>query len=285
MARNIRITRSLAIVRLQRQLERKSYPRLQMGFIVALTGAAGWLCSFLLLHTGIHSMALRYPLALGGAYVAFLFLLWVWLRTSASDYADLTDPTDLKPRDSGGPLVWRRISASDYADLPDLMPRDSGNTLPSMASGGGGDFGGGGASGSFGGATLKEAVEDAPSTPEVLSAVGDAAGSSFDADELAIPLIAIALAVGLALASLYVVYLAPALFAELLFDGVLSYTLYRRLRTADSQHWLGTAFRRTVLPFGLTAVFLMAVGAALGAFAPGAHSLSEALHYQAPNEP
>lgn len=260
MARNIRITRSLAIVRLQRQLERKSYPRLQMGFIVALTGAAGWLCSFLLLHTGVNSMALRYPLALGGAYVAFLFLLWVWLRTSASDYADLPDLTDLVPRGSGGPL-------------------------PSMASGGGGDFGGGGASGSFGGPTWDDAAMEAPSEPGVLSAVGDAAGSSFDADELAIPLIAIALAVGLALASLYVVYLAPALFAELLFDGVLSYTLYRRLRTADSQHWLGTAFRRTVLPFGLTAVFLVAVGAALGAYAPGAHSLSEAFHYQAPNGP
>lgn len=259
MARNIRITRSLAIVRLQRQLERDSFPRIQMGLIVALTGAAGWLCSFLLLHTGIHSMAWRYPLALGGAYVAFLFLLWVWLRTSASDYADLPDLTDLVPRDAGGPL-------------------------PSMVSGGGGDFGGGGASGSFGGSALDAPTLDAPSDSGVLSSIGDAASSSFDADELAIPLIAIALAIGLALASLYVVYLAPALFAEMLFDGVLSYTLYRRLRTADSSHWLGTAFRRTVLPFGLTAVFLMAVGAALGAYAPGAHSLGEAIHYQAPNE-
>lgn len=49
----------------------------------------------------------------------------------------------------------------------------------------------------------------------------------------------------------------------------------------DCSHWLGTAFRCTVLPFALTALFLMAVGAALGAYAPGAHSLGEALHYTA----
>jgi hypothetical protein len=48
-------------------------------------------------------------------------------------------------------------------------------------------------------------------------------GGAFDADELAIPLIALVLAIGLALASLYVVYMAPVLFAERLFDGVLSY--------------------------------------------------------------
>ena len=95
---------------------------------------------------------------------------------------------------------------------------------------------------------------------------------------MAIPLLAIGLAIGLAFASLYVVYLAPALFAELLFDGVLSYTLYRRLRNTDSSHWLSTAFRRTVLPFALTAVFVALVGAGLAAYAPGAQTLGQALH-------
>ena len=39
-----------AIVRLQRQLEQDTYPRIQMGLIVALTGAAGWVVSVLLLY-------------------------------------------------------------------------------------------------------------------------------------------------------------------------------------------------------------------------------------------
>ncbi|APW44896.1 hypothetical protein RS694_14840 [Rhodoferax saidenbachensis] len=222
-----------------------------MGLIVALTGAAGWLCSFLLLHAGFGSMVVRYPLALCGAYVFFLFLLWLWLRTRAEDYVDLPDPVQGVDLFSGSP----------------------GAPAPSISSGGGGDFAGGGASGSF------DDVGVGPiSEPGVLSSIGDAAGSGLDADELAIPIIAVVLAIGLALASLYVVYLAPALFAELLFDGVLSYTLYRRLRHADSDHWLGTAFRRTVVPFALTAVFLMAVGAAMSVYAPGAHSMGEALH-------
>ena len=250
MTRNLRLTRSLAVVRLRRRLEQESFPRIQMGFIVALTGAAGLLCSFLLLHAGVDGMALRYPLALTAAYAFFLFLLWLWLHTKADDYADLPD-------------------------LMDLVPvRGAGNPAHSFTSGGGADFGGGGASASF----------DAPGTtalPEAkpLSSIGKAADSGFDADELVIPLVAVVLAVGLAFASLYVVYLAPALFAELLFDGVLSYTLYRHLRAADSSHWLSTAFRRTVLPFGLTAVFLVAVGAAMAAYAPGARSIGEVFQH------
>lgn len=251
MPRHIRLTRSLAIVRLQRQLEQDTYPRLQMGLIVALTGAAGWLLSVLLLALGMDQMALRYPAALAGGYLVFLGLLWLWLRTQAQDYNLLPDVVDLALPRSGN-------CGAGEAPLP---------------SGGGGDFAGGGASGHFDASTALPADE-----PGVLSSVGDAVGSVGDADELAIPLLAIALAIGLAFASLYVVYLAPALFAELLFDGVLSYTLYRRLRHADSSHWLSTAFRRTVLPFALTALFVALVGAGLAAYAPGAQTLGQALH-------
>jgi len=254
MTRHVRITRYLAIVRLQRQLEQETYPRLQMGLIVALTGVAGWLLSALLLALGMDQMALRYPVALGGAYLVFLGLLWLWLRTQAQDYQEIPNLVE--------------VNSSSGCDSGAGEVR-----LPSMHSGDGGDFSGGGASGSFDAlATLPEAESD------VLSSVGDAVGSVGDADEFAIPLLAIALAVGLAFASLYVVYLAPALFAELLFDGVLSYTLYRRLRHADSSHWLSTAFKRTVLPFALTAVFVALVGAGLAAYAPGAQTLGQALH-------
>ena len=116
MTRNLRLTRSLAVVRLRRRLEQESFPRIQMGFIVTLTGAAGLLCSFLLLHAGVDGMALRYPLALTAAYAFFLFLLWLWLHTQADDYADLPD-------------------------LMDLVPvRGADNPTPSFSSGGGGDY-------------------------------------------------------------------------------------------------------------------------------------------------
>src|SRR5262249_11899335 len=78
MPGNVRFTRTLAVIRIQRQLERDSFPRIQMTLIVGLTGAAGLLCSFLLLHAGVGHMAVRYPLALVGAYTCFLFLIWLW---------------------------------------------------------------------------------------------------------------------------------------------------------------------------------------------------------------
>ena len=223
-----------------------------MGLIVFLTGASGLLWSFLLLRSGYENMALRYPLALAGSYLFFLFMLWVWLRTKADDYVEMPDLTEFV-RVHGSPA----------------------NASP-MQSGGGGDFGGGGASASFDGSQPMSLIDAEP-----IKAIGDAAGSSFEADELAIPLVAVILAVGLALASLYVVYVAPVLFAELLFDGALSYTLYRHLRVTDSRHWLTTAVRRTALPFALTAVFLVATGAAMTAYAPGARTIGEVIHHSA----
>jgi hypothetical protein len=255
MKRHVPPTRSRyhAVLHLQSQLEERSFPRMQMGFLVGLTGGFGLLASFILLNAGMHSMALRYPLALGLAYLFFLFLLWLWLRSTASDYADIPDVTDCIP--SGGGDIGARPPAP-------------------MSSGSGGQFNGGGAHGSFdpsAGISLNEPMSANP--------LGEAASSVGDADEFTIPLVVILLALGLALASLYVVYLAPSLFAEILFDGALSYSLYRHLRGVGSSHWMGTALRRTLLPFGITAVFLCVVGFAMATYAPGARTVGEVMHH------
>ncbi|MES2842523.1 MAG: hypothetical protein V4794_19765 [Pseudomonadota bacterium] len=232
------------VQRLQQHLERKGWPRVQMALLVALTGGAGLLASFGLLQTGLHTMWLRYPLALGVAYLVFLGLLWLWLRTNASDFVDAA-PGDL-----------------------DFAPGNI--STPDLVSGEGGDFAGGGASASF----------DAPDTTG-LGSVGEGLDSVADADEFTIPLIVVQLAAGLALSSLYVVYTAPVLFAELLLDGALAATLFRRLRGLAAQHWIETAVNRTALPFVLTALFLGLCGAAMQAYAPDAHSLGEVLQHAA----
>jgi hypothetical protein len=239
------LTRPRLLQRLQQHLERHTWPRAQMALLVALTGAAGLLASFLLLQAGLQTMWLRYPLALGAAYLVFLALLWLWLRTSALDHIDAP----------GG--------LGDPGFAPD------GVSLPTPVSGGGGDFAGGGASASF----------DAPGTGT--SSLGDGLGAVADADDFAIPLVVVMLAVGLALSSLYVVHAAPALFAELLLDGALAATLYRRLRGLESRHWIETAVRRTAGPFLLTALFLVLCGAAMQWYAPHAHSLGDVLQHAA----
>jgi hypothetical protein len=223
-----------------------------MGLIVAATGGVGLLMSFLLLQSGMGSMAVRYPFALAVSYVVFLLLLWAWLRAKEGDFNDIPDISNAMPNLSG-----------------------SGHSVP-FQSGGGGDFGGGGASGSFDGATSQSFVGVDDSAGD---SIGDTLGSVGDADELAIPLIAIVFALGMAVASLYVVYVAPTLFAELLVDGVLSYTLYRHLHKVETHFWLSTAFKRTVFPFLLTAMFLAIMGAAMAHYAPGAKSIGEVIHY------
>lgn len=222
-----------------------------MALIVALTGGFGFLASFTMLRFGVDSMALRYPLALGFAYLVFLFLIWLWLRTSADDYLEVPDITDVVTRQRGSV------------------------GMPDFTSGGGGDFGGGGASGAFDGPTVPK--EEAASAP--LKTVKDAVGAAADAEELAILLVVIALAIGIAFACLYVVYIAPIFFAEVLVDGGLSYVLLRHLRGQEPQHWLASAFRRTVVPFAATAVFLAAMGAAMTAYAPGSKSIGQVIKH------
>jgi hypothetical protein len=75
----------------------------------------------------------------------------------------------------------------------------------------------------------------------------------------------------------FMVYSAPALFAELLVDGVLSASLYRRLRGLETRHWLETALRHTALPFVLAATITSASGWAMALYAPEAHSIGDVI--------
>ncbi len=260
-------SRDEAVGRLRHDLQTHGWPRSQMTLLVALTGGSGLLASFLLLRAGLDSMALRYPLALLMAYGVFLLLLWLWLRTRAEDWTDIPDPG---------------------IGLPDLDRAPSGALhTPTWTPGQGGDFGGGGASASFESPTRAHPLAQSPPVrahggatdasghPDGFGSVSDLA----DADGFAIALLLIALAAGLALSSLYVVYSAPTLLAELLLDGALSATLYHRLRGIERRHWVSTALRRTALPFVLTGLLLVAVGWGLQSAAPGARSLGEALHH------
>lgn len=91
MPRHEPTTRAQWIERMRRRLEQQGWPRLQMLFIVVLTGAAGFAASVALLHLGVRAMALRYALACLVAYVVFLGLLWLWMRLRAHDWLDLPD--------------------------------------------------------------------------------------------------------------------------------------------------------------------------------------------------
>lgn len=245
--------RLYAVQRLRWRLERDSFPRLQMLLLVMVTGGSGLLASYLLLQGGLAPMGWRYPAAFAIAYLVFLTLLWLWLRTRAEDYADFPDLSEQAAPGEGG------IESAS-----------------ACFAGQGGEFGGGGASGGFGNAPGELSIE-ASATKEGGNAIGQALGAAAEGDELAAPLIALVLIGAILLSSIFIVYSAPALFAELLVDGTLSASLYYRLRRLERRHWLETALRHTALPFLLTGLLVTAGGIVLQQTTPEAHSLGEAL--------
>ncbi len=212
------MNRQRAIERLRAVLEHEQYPRLGMLLIVALTGGCGFLASVVLLHAGVGSIALRYPLALCIAYAVFLLLLWIWLRTRAHEpfaAVDADDDDDAPPPDQQRPRV------------------------------------------------------DVDSSPlDVLGYL----------DDIGLPIVIGVLVLAALFASLWIVYAAPALLAELLFDAVLAAGLYRRLRRSEARHWLDTAVRRTFVPFVLMLAGLVAFGLGVRHWYPDAHSIGELLH-------
>jgi hypothetical protein len=241
--------RTRAARRLQHLLLSRSHPRLQMTLLLSATGLAGFLASKLLHALGLNAMWLRYPLAVGAAYLVFFLLLslWIasfrmrgWLSESGGDHdldLDFVDGDDVPPPPS--PVVSSSSS-------------DPGPGAVSISGSGGGGGGGGGFS------------FDA----------GDSEGGFF---LVVVVLILLALCTAF-FASLYVIIEAPVLLAEALVDGVLMVSLARRLRSRGSQHWAAGVRRRTIVPVLLVALCFAVVGWALEYYVPGATTMGEAFH-------
>jgi len=253
--RRHRLTRAIAVQRMRTRLLRESFPRLQMSILVSLTGLAGFGASAGMLVAGLETMALRYLLAMGVAYIAFLSLLWLWLRTSAADYFD---HMSLDGFESDG-------AGAGGAD-------SSGSGAPAdPVAGGGGTFDGGGASANVDFGSEEGGLDAFVEKP--LAAIGHA-------EEGAIPLAVILLALGIALSSLFVIWSAPVLFAEILVDALLAAGLYRRLRVLDVRHWMSAAVKRTVIPFVLTTLVVTGAGWAMQHHVPEARSLGDVIAAQ-----
>ena len=113
--------RGREVHRIRRVIERLESPRLQMMLIVALTGAAGFLASFVMLALGLHAMWLRYPLATVFAYGIFLALIWTWLRLRDQDPHD-SDQEDAADAfvDAADAVLDTRPMADDASFGPDF---------------------------------------------------------------------------------------------------------------------------------------------------------------------
>jgi hypothetical protein len=243
--------------RVEQLLLATSFPRLQMVLILALAAVGAFMTSASLVAWGLDEMGLRYALAVVGGYFSFLGFVRLWIAYQTRNWS----------------FGRRKAERSDWSgdignvDLPDLSALgELGSGVNAAFTGGGGDFGGGGASGSFG---------DALPSEESASAVLDGVGSG-DGEGLAIVLALVALLGGL-LALGFVVYSSPIMLAEVLLDVAVVGALYRKNQRHQRSHWAAGVLRRTYKPMLVLAFFAAAFGFAVQSLAPEQHTLGAVL--------
>ena len=256
------MSRSNAIDSIRSAVEHRISARREMTLGVIVAGIVGLLTSFVALHLGLSRMAVRYPLAVVVAYLAFLGYLWIWLRTHGlrirSEARSRT--LDISPADL------------DVVQFP--FHFNSGATFEGFGQGGG--FSGGG-----GGAEWGDAAAEAPTHAATVAQVGKKAGSGagIDFDDgawvLLVAGVAAALVVG---AAIYVIYIAPVLLSEILLDAALAGGLYRRLRAVDGRSWWRSAIRRTIIPAAASALVVSIAGGIMQSVYPGASSIGMVWH-------
>jgi hypothetical protein len=250
-------------------IRRRRWIRIHVFLIGLVTFAILWGISHTLLLAGIESIALRHGVALLGAYVIYLGLLWAWCRWLIS-----RDDGSFDIGDPGFDLSSARPSGTGSADAPVFR------------SGCGGDFGGGGASGSFDAADgvgeAVSAVASSGSSPvgEVASTAAEVIGS---ADEGAVVLVPVALAIGVAVGLATVLGFAVfGLFGVEVLMGVAVEIAFASAGgalalKAQREGWLGHAVRRTVGPMAIVLAITVLTGLSIGHWLPGVKTLPQVL--------
>ena len=240
-------TRERRIEIVKRRLLRGSMPRIQISVILAFTGLAGFLTSFSLLRFGVSSMWMRYPVAIIVAYSVFLLLLrlWLWLQRHSIDFdLDLTD--------------------GDVVDAFHGFPIETGKDVGNEAGG-----------------SWAESISSSP--PSNGSSLVDGVDFGLDLEEGWLVVLAVVLLSGGLIASFYVIYIAPALLAEILVDGALLAGLYKRVKKIEERHWLRSALHRTLLPAFLAATFFTIAGFLMQRAVPTAHTIGDVWRHIAGN--
>ena len=240
--------------RIERIKQRLIMPRVLITMILSGAALSAFLTSFLLLNFGVLRMWVRYPIAILVAYVTFLALLALWLYLQRRD-ADIDVDLD----------VVDAIS-SDWGDAHshavEFRPV--------------GDYGGGGSGGDWtGSVSSPQSVVSNADTSDASGLFGLDVG---DGEGCLIVLGILAIIGGL-VASLYIIWIAPALLAEILIDGALAAGLYQRVKRVQGRHWLRAAVRRTVLPAVLALIFFTTAGYLLQRAIPNAHTMGEVWHH------
>ncbi len=290
--------------RLKAFVARHYHTRVHMSLILATCGLTSMITSWTLLHAGVHSMLLRYPLAISLAYATFLLGVWTWLRaTGLAGTAATGDGSD-------APASARKAKSSKGSWL-------DGSWSSGGSSGGGGGSGGGGAGGiragggSFdgGGASSSFAATRGPflaaAVPQTASAQqsssssntassasassgsssssswGSKAGSSIfdgiDGDGVVLLVLAVLLIGVVLITSGYLIWCAPDVLTEAAFGAGLTGALSRPTANHAGEGWVAGVVKKTWWPFALVLVAAMAFAGWSAAHYPEAATFKQAI--------
>lgn len=225
-------------------------------WIGLFTLAVTWGVSTLQMRLGVGSLAVRYMVSLGVGYLAYLLVLRIWAGFLI------------------GRPGWDGVDLSGL-DVP--VPSGGGNVgLPSIRSGGGGDFAGGGASGDF--------SVDVPGVPDgVVELAGGAIEAAADSDDAAVvvvPVVAvflIACALVFGVGSLALLYFGWEVLLAVAVEIAFSYASARAAVRVTREGWASTAVRLTWKPLAGALVCAVTLGATIDHFIPSAQTLPQAL--------
>lgn len=243
-----------------------SAPRLQISAILAITASSAFLASVIMLRLDVTDMSIRYPLAVIVGYVVFLILLriWIWLESderSNDINIDLPDSISLSNIGSGS-------STSDAFKM-----------------GGGGDFAGAGAGGDWVESDVPRPMpafvaSPQPAAPVTVSSSSNSgsSGMSFDLGDIddGVALLVVLVVLVLVFSALiYVVWVAPILFAELIIDAAVVGGLYRPIKNIERRHWLLTALKKTGIPALIILILMFIAGVVMQSAVPEAITIGQ----------
>jgi hypothetical protein len=241
-----------------------------MTAILTATILVGLATSWVLYRIHLNVFAIRYGLAVITAYAAFVGLIKVWLW-----YVE---------------YCGRRRSAGTSDDWFDCINFSGGGSSSGSSvsfSGGGGKFGGGGASGSWASETNAQAapvivapppMSSSTSTSSKSSSKSSGGGLGDDLGELILVLLIVALVLAIFASFVWIVWAAPTILSEVVFNAVLAGALARHTHRATCGEWIGGVIKTTAIPFALILALSVTMGWWAQHICPSAMRLRDALH-------
>jgi len=264
------------------------FVRFHMTLILGAVCVSGIITSKMLLVLGVTSMLVRYPIAVVCAYVIFFLLMRMWLWYVGISPRARNSLSTRSPNRSS-----HSSSSSSGISFDPGSGSSSGEGGSSWTGFGGGGSGGGGASDSWGEASSSAnwltSSEPLPSISggsfnfgSLSSPSSGSSGGGFDLDlgddgcwPIVVLLLLVALVLGIFGAGAYLIYQAPAIFAEAAFQAALASGLIKASKGIDNGDWKGGVFKATWIPFVSVLALAMTFGLAVHHYCPAATKASE----------